>query len=80
MLDKNDIGQIKELLKPLATKEDLKREIGNATDGLAVMINKAFNENEKKMAEGFKMINNKLDKKLEKSEGIKVIKEALAIE
>lgn len=76
MLDEQDINKIKELLEPLATKEDLKNEI----DGLAVLVNNAFNENEKRMAEGFKVVNNKLDKKLEKAEGMKVIKEALAIE
>ena len=93
MFDKDEIKQLKDIfatkddLKSLATKEDLKREISDAVDGLAVMVNGAFNENEKRMDKGFKMVreefkivNDKLDKKLEKAEGIKVIKEALAIE
>lgn len=89
MLDKKDIQEIKNLLKPLATKEDLKDfatkkdlkdEIKKEIDGLAVMINKSFNETEKRMAEGFKTLNEKIDKKVDKiDKRVIVIEEALAI-
>ena len=83
MLDEKDINKIKELLEPLATKEDLKNEI----EGLAILVNNSFNENEKRMAEGFNMVkeefktvNDKLDKKVENVQGrMKVIEDALAI-
>ncbi len=38
MLEEQDIKQLKELIDPLATREDLKQEI----DGLAVMMKNSF--------------------------------------
>ena len=87
MLDEKDVKIIKELLKPLATKEDLKREIKKEIEGLAIMVNNSFNENEKCMSDGFKSmheefktVNEKLDKKVQNvDKRMTRLEEALAI-
>jgi len=89
MLDDKDIQKLKEILvtkedlKSFATKEDLKQEI----EGLAIMVNNGFNENEKRMTDGFKSIreefktvNEKLDKKVQNvDKRMTRIEEALAV-
>ncbi|OGZ78885.1 MAG: hypothetical protein A2528_01585 [Candidatus Staskawiczbacteria bacterium RIFOXYD2_FULL_37_9] len=67
MFDKKELNQIKELLKeslkPIATKKDLRRE----RDSLAVMMKNSFDvtPTREEMNAGFKTVNEKLDKKVD---------------
>ena len=93
MFDEQEIKQLKEVfatkddLKSFATKDDVKSIIKEEIEGLSTMVNNAFNENEKRMADGFKeikeefkIVNEKLDKKVDNIEKRVVkLEEALAI-
>jgi hypothetical protein len=94
---KNDLKSFatKNDLKSLATKKDIagvKGIIKKEIDNVAILVNNAFNTNEKRMTDGFnsvkaefkaefKIINEKLDTKTEGLERrMAVVEDALAIE
>lgn len=81
MFDKKELNQIKELLKEslklIATKKDLRRE----RDSLATMMKNSFDATPTRdeMLEGFRGINDRLDKVEKVEKRVTHIEEALAI-